>query len=460
MALWGGRFDAESDPLFRAFNDSLPFDARLVAEDLRGSVAWARGLVAAGALGPDEADRIVAALGEVAAEAARDPSAIATAGDEDVHSWVERKLVERTGDLGKRLHTGRSRNDQVATDLRLWTRSAIDARIDELRDAQRALVALGRREQATVLPGYTHLQRAQPVLFAHWCLAYAEMLDRDAGRFADARRRLDRCPLGSAALAGTAWPVDRAAIAADLGFAGGPTGNSLDAVSDRDFVVETLAASALAAVHLSRLAEDLIFYGTGEAAFVAFDDSFTSGSSLMPQKKNPDGLELIRGKSGRIVGGLVGLLVVLKGLPLAYDKDLQEDKEPLFDAMDALSMSLRGLVVILGGTTVDRARTEAAARGGHANATELADYLAERGVPFRTAHEIVGRVVRRAIDDRAALEELPLEVLRTFSDVIGEDVYDRLALATLLARRDVEGGTAPRRVAAALDRWEARLSSA
>jgi argininosuccinate lyase len=455
MSMWGGRFSGGPDALFRAVNDSLPFDWRLVREDIAGSVAWARALGGAGVLTDDEVSRLTAALRELDEEAAGLGSPPVDSGAEDVHTWVEVRLVEKLGDLGKKLHTGRSRNDQVATDLRLWARANIDARLEEIAAVQGALAALAEREIDTPWPGYTHMQRAQPVLLAHWCLAYAEMLDRDAERFADARRRVNICPLGSAALAGTTYPVDREKLAADLGF-DGITGNSLDAVSDRDFVAETLAAASLCAVHLSRIAEELILYATDEFALVSFSDSVTSGSSLMPQKKNPDALELIRGKCGRIVGAQAGLLTTLKGLPLAYNKDLQEDKEPLFEAMDALSLCLRVLVVVLDGLQVDRARAEAAARGGYSNATELADYLVGKGVPFRDAHERAGRLVREAIERRCALEELPLDVMKRVEPQIGEDVYGCLSLQALLERRDVPGGTAPGRVREALRRRRTR----
>jgi argininosuccinate lyase len=451
MSMWGGRFSEGPDAMFRAVNDSLAFDWRLVREDIAGSIAWARALGGAGVLTDDEVSRLTGALRELDEEAAGIAGPPVESGAEDVHTWVETRLVERLGDLGKKLHTGRSRNDQVATDLRLWTRSQVNARLEEIAAAQSALVSLGEREIDTPWPGYTHMQRAQPVLFAHWCLAYVEMLERDAERFADARRRVNICPLGSAALAGTAYPVDREQLAADLGF-DAITANSLDAVSDRDFVAETLAAAALCAVHLSRIAEELILYATDEFALVSFSDAVTSGSSLMPQKKNPDALELVRGKCGRIIGSHAGFLATLKGLPLAYNKDLQEDKEPLFDAMDSLSLCLRVLVVVLEGLRVDRSRAEAAARGGYSNATELADYLVGKGVPFRDAHERAGRLVREAIGRGCALDDLPLDVMKSIAPQIGEDIHHCLTLRALLERRDVPGGTAPARVREAIQK--------
>lgn len=456
MALWGGRFQGASDPLFRELNDSLRFDWRLVRHDVEGSIAWAGALRVAGVLSQQERDQIVVALQEISALAAEWPRTAPETGDEDVHSWVETRLVERVGALGKKLHTGRSRNDQVATDLRLYVREQLGLRLQDLHAAQCALVELAERDVETPLPGYTHLQRAQPTLLAHWCLAYVEMLSRDASRLRSALDRSDECPLGAGALAGTAFPIDRHALAKSLGFAR-PTANSLDAVSDRDFVVETLAAAALCAVHLSRFAEDLIIYSSAEFGFVELSDAVTSGSSLMPQKKNPDALELLRGKAGRILGAHVALCTTIKGLPLAYNKDLQEDKEPLFDALDNLSMCLRIVPAALTDIKVNRDACLAAATGGYANATELADYLVDRGVPFRDAHDTVGLVVRHALTQRKKLEELPLEELRRFSPHVENDVYDRLSLQSTLARRDVFGATAPTRVAAAVAEAKQRL---
>ncbi|MBL9148080.1 MAG: argininosuccinate lyase [Phycisphaerae bacterium] len=449
--LWGGRFGGGADDLFRRFNDSLPFDRTLVREDIEGSIAWAKALERAGVLNADERRSLVLALEELLASVLRDPSALLEAADEDVHSWVERELIARVGDLGKKLHTGRSRNDQVATDLRLWTAKEIKRRVKEIRAVISALVDFAEREKETVLPGYTHLQRAQPLLFAHWCLAYVEMLERDEDRLLDALKRVRISPLGSGALAGTAYPIDRAALAKDLGFAR-HTDNSLDAVSDRDFVVETLSALSMCAIHLSRMAEDMIFYATSEAGFIELPDAFTSGSSLMPQKKNPDALELIRGKTGRQIGNLVTMLVTLKGLPLAYNKDMQEDKEPLFDAMEHLSLCLRVLPPMLGGTKVNRERALQAALGGYTNATDLADYLVAAGVPFREAHHQVGRIVRSAIEEKRGLEEMSVESLQKHAPKVGNDVYTALTVNASLRKRSVVGGTAPSTVEGALER--------
>jgi argininosuccinate lyase/amino-acid N-acetyltransferase len=449
MALWGGRFEQDADPLFKRFNDSLRFDHRLLTQDIRGSIAWAKALEGAGVLTSHARQQVVEALAAIAKQWGSDSARIVESGAEDVHSFVEAELIKRVGDLGKTLHTGRSRNDQVATDLRLWVRDEIAARINELRAAQASLVALAERETATVLPGYTHLQRAQPTVWGHWALAYFEMLDRDVSRFADAAERANLCPLGSGALAGTAYPIDRAALARDLGFSGSTT-NSLDGVSDRDFVVEALSAGVTCALHLSRLAEDLILYASGEFAFVELSDRVTSGSSLMPQKKNPDALELIRGKVGRILGAHTAMCVTIKGLPLAYNKDLQEDKEPLFDSMDNLSMCLGVLPVVLDGMKVNREACLRAAKGGHSNATDLADYLVSKGIPFREAHEITGRLVRIAIERGTALEDVPLAELQKVERRIGEDVFARLSIEAGMARRNVEGGTSPERVAEAV----------
>ena len=459
MALWGGRFESGPDELFMRLNNSLRFDWRLWRQDIRGSIAWAVALERACALSSHERERLLAALNEIEAElaAAQDPAGLIVASnDEDIHSFVEARLIARIGDLGKKLHTGRSRNDQVATDLRLWVRDEIGARTQELHAACTALLHFAQRETSTVLPGYTHLQRAQPVLMAHWALAYVEMFERDAERFSSAARAASVCPLGSGALAGTAYPIDREALARDLGFER-PTRNSLDGVSDRDFVLDTLAAAATCSVHLSRLAEDLIIYSSGEFAFVELSDRVTSGSSLMPQKKNPDALELLRGKCGRILGAHVSLLTTLKGLPLAYNKDLQEDKEPLFDAMEQLSMCLRVVPIVFEGIRVNREACLRAAKGGYSNATDLADYLVGKGVPFREAHEVVGRCVRRAIELSKALDETPIEELRAIDPRIESDVFARLTIEAGLEARDVPGGTAPRRVAEALREARSRL---
>ena len=444
-SMWGGRFGAGPSELFRELNDSLGFDRRLLAQDLQGSAAWARALGAARVLSTEETQRLERALAQVGAEAASGARRPQIGEAEDVHTWVEQRLIELVGPLGKKLHTGRSRNDQVATDLRLWLRDAIDARIADIRAAQRSLAVLAQREAETVFPGYTHLQRAQPITLGHWALAYAEMLDRDAARFADARRRVNLCPLGAAALAGTTVAVDRRAIARDLGF-DGPCANSLDAIADRDFVLEPLLGAATCAMHLSRLAEDVILYSSGEFGFFELPDGVASGSSLMPQKKNPDGAELIRAKAGRILGSAVSLMAVCKGLPLAYNKDLQEDKEAIFDAMDTLAVSLRLIPLMFDGIRVHHEACSAAAAGGYSNATELADYLVGRGVTFRDAHELSGRLVRLAIERRCPLDGLSVDDMRSITPMIEADVHEAITLEACLARRNVLGGAAPARV--------------
>ncbi|MBX3376067.1 MAG: argininosuccinate lyase [Phycisphaeraceae bacterium] len=456
-----GRFSKDSDPLFREINDSLAFDFRLLRQDIQGSIAWARAIERAGVITASEREHLTSALTDLAALAEEHPRAAiehpTTAHAEDVHSWVELELIKAVGDLGKKLHTGRSRNDQVATDLRLWIREQIDQRLSEIRAAQQSLLDLADRELNTFFPGYTHLQRAQPILLPHWCLAYFEMLDRDAARFGDARRRVNVCPLGSGALAGTAYPIDRDALAKDLGF-DAPTGNSLDAVADRDFVIETLAAASLCAVHLSRFAEELILYCTAEFNLLELDDSVTSGSSLMPQKKNPDALELIRGKCGRILGAHTALCTTLKGLPLAYNKDMQEDKEPLFDAMASLSLCLRIVPRVVSTMNIRRDACQAAAAGGYSNATELADYLVGRGVPFRDAHDATGRIVRRAIELNVPLERLPLSEMQSISPTIDNSVFQALTLHASVARREVHGGTGPGAMKVALSAARKRLA--
>lgn len=456
MKVWTGRTDGATDELFDAINDSLPVDVRLVNEDIASSIAWAHALARAGVMSESDAVTIEEALRDIAEEANDDPQSVVDSGAEDIHTWIEWMLTTRLGELGKQLHTGRSRNDLVATDLRLWTMKAIGARREELHALRTALVELARKERQTILPGFTHLQRAQPILFAHWCMAYQDMLARDAERFADARKRTAECPLGCGALAGTAYPIDREELASDLGF-DKPSANSLDAVSDRDFALETLSAISLCAVHLSRLAEDLIFYASSEADYVAFDDGVTSGSSMMPQKKNPDAMELLRGKAGGAIGAFVSLASVLKGLPLSYNKDLQEDKQILFDAMDNLSLSLRIAARVVSGLRIKRDRTLHAAQASYANATDLADLLTKHGVPFRDAYAMTGQLVREASEMGKPLEELPLEAIRKHAPAAPDDVRVHLTIDAALERRSALGGTAPSQVAGAIAHAEQQL---
>ncbi|QYJ94026.1 argininosuccinate lyase [Shewanella spartinae] len=449
MALWGGRFSQESSALFKLFNDSLPVDYRLVEEDIVGSIAWADAITGVGILTQQECQSLKQALQELLAEVKDQPETILASGAEDIHSFVEQALIAKVGDLGKKLHTGRSRNDQVATDLKLWCKKEGQALLELLAQLKAALLSLAERELDAVMPGYTHLQRAQPVAFGHWCLAYVEMFERDISRLQDCLQRLDTCPLGTGALAGTAYPMDRYALAKSLGFAS-PTLNSLDSVSDRDHVIELCSDAAISMMHQSRMAEDLIFFNSGEAGFIELDDQVTSGSSLMPQKKNPDALELIRGKTGRVYGSLMGILTTMKALPLAYNKDMQEDKEGLFDVMDSWSICLEMATLVLSGLKVNRENTLSAAQQGYANATELADYLVAKGMPFREAHHVVGEVVVEAIAQKKPIEEFELASLQVFASVIQEDVYQCLTIDSCLAKREALGGTSLAQVKAAL----------
>ncbi|WP_234555004.1 argininosuccinate lyase [Thermus caliditerrae] len=443
---WGGRFAEGPDALAARFNASLPFDRALWREDLWQNRVHARMLKEVGLLSEEELRAILQGLDQIEQEI--------QAGTfpwreelEDVHMNLEARLMELVGPPGGKLHTARSRNDQVATDLRLFLRGALDELLALLLDLRRVLVQEAEKhlEPLYVLPGYTHLQRAQPILLAHWFLAYHEMLSRDAGRLKDARERLNESPLGAAALAGTGFPIDRHYTAKELGFAR-PMRNSLDAVGSRDFALEVLSALNIGMLHLSRLAEELVLYSTEEFAFVEVPDAFATGSSIMPQKKNPDILELIRAKAGRVLGALVALSAVVKGLPLAYNKDLQEDKEPLLDALATYRDSLKLLAALLPGLRWRRERMWQAAEGGYALATELADYLAEKGLPFREAHHVVGRLVRRLAEEGRPLKDLTLEELKAHHPLFAEDALPLLRLETAIHRRRSYGGTAPEAV--------------
>ncbi|EMK3384769.1 argininosuccinate lyase [Vibrio parahaemolyticus] len=457
MALWGGRFTQAADTRFKEFNDSLRFDYRLAEQDIVGSIAWSKALLSVGVLSAEEQQKLELALNELKLEVMEDPHQILRSDAEDIHSWVEQQLISKVGDLGKKLHTGRSRNDQVATDLKLWCRQQGQQLLIALDRLQSQMVQVAKQHQGTVLPGYTHLQRAQPVTFAHWCLAYVEMFERDYSRLSDALQRLDTCPLGSGALAGTAYPIDREQLAHNLGFHRA-TRNSLDSVSDRDHVMEMMSVASISMLHLSRLAEDMIFYNSGESNFIELADTVTSGSSLMPQKKNPDALELIRGKTGRVYGALAGMMMTVKALPLAYNKDMQEDKEGLFDALDTWNDCMEMAALCFDGIKVNGERTLEAAKQGYANATELADYLVAKGIPFREAHHIVGVAVVGAIAKGCALEELSLQELQEFSDVIDNDVYDILTIESCLEKRSALGGVSPKQVAYAVDQADKRLA--
>ena len=453
---WAGRFRERTHHLVEAFTASVAFDQRLYAFDIQGSMAHCRTLERAGVLSRRETAAILKGLNRVKNEldAGRFPF---IPEDEDIHMAIERRLTELIGPVGGKLHTGRSRNDQVAVDLRLYLRNAIIGLLEDLRQFQRVLVEQAREHLDATMPGYTHLQRAQPVLFAHHLLAYVEMLERDRGRLTDAMARVNVMPLGSGALAGTNYPLDRAYTAKLLGFPA-VSENSLDAVSDRDFVAETLAGLAILIMHLSRLSEELVLWSSQEFQFVELPDAFCTGSSMMPQKKNPDVPELVRGKTGRVYGHLLSLLTTLKGLPLSYNRDLQEDKEPLFDALDQVGASVKVLTELMKGLTVRRDRMAMALVGGYLLATELADYLVMKGVPFRQAHAVVGRLVRFCTDRKKELQALTLTELRTFSDRFDKDAMEIISVEGAIERKGQIGGTARKRVEARIKSLEKALT--
>lgn len=454
---WGGRFQESTDAFVAAFTASVGFDQRLAQEDIAGSRAHAAMLVKQGVLSEADGEAIARGLDAIADEIARGEFVWDTAL-EDVHMNIEKRLTDRIGDAGKRLHTGRSRNDQVATDIRLYARAAIERILGEIRRLQTAIVTLAEGEAETIMPGFTHLQVAQPVTFGHHLMAWYEMLVRDAGRFRDCRERLNQSPLGAAALAGTTYPIDRHMTAAALGFAA-PCANSLDAVSDRDFAIECCAAAATLMMHLSRIAEELIIWNSAAYRFIELPDRFCTGSSIMPQKKNPDVPELVRGKTGRVYGHLVALLTLMKSQPLAYNKDNQEDKEPLFDTIDTVLACLRAFADMIPAIEANREAMYRAAGAGYSTATDLADYLVRRGVAFRDAHEIVGRAVHLAIERHTTLDTLPLTDLQTLSPAIGEDVYESLTLEGSINARDHFGGTAPVQVKARIQQAKEKLQN-
>ena len=447
---WSGRFAEPMSERMQRFNASVDFDRRLAGADIAGSLAHAKMLATRGILSAEDLAAIERGLRAIEREIATG-AFVWQRALEDVHFNIERRLTALVGDAGKRLHTARSRNDQVATDLRLWLRDAIDALTAQLIAMRRALHDLAARHADTIMPGVTHLQVAQPVTFGHHLMAYDAMLARDVERFRDCRKRVNRLPLGSAALAGTSYPIDREQVARELGFDAVST-NSIDAVSDRDFAIEFEAAAALVMVHLSRFAEELVMWSSPRYGFVALADRFCTGSSIMPQKKNPDVPELVRGKSARVIGHLTALLVLMKGQPLAYNKDNQEDKEPLFDTVDTLTDTLAIMTdLVATGLTANVERMREAAGEGHATATDLADYLVRKGLPFRDAHEAVAQAVREAERRDCDLSELPLVELRRFSPLIDRDVVDVLTLEGSVASRDHVGGTAPQQVRAAIE---------
>jgi argininosuccinate lyase len=452
---WSGRFDEPVADVVLRYTASVGFDRRLAVADIEGSLAHAAMLAHASIISPQDLADIERGLKQIRGEIER--------GEfdwklelEDVHLNIEKRLTDLVGDAGKRLHTGRSRNDQVATDLRLWLRCEVDLLVTLIGGVQRSLVEQAGRHAATVMPGFTHLQVAQPVTFGHHLLAYVEMFERDRERMLDARRRINRLPLGAAALAGTSYPIDRAFVAARLGFEA-VSMNSLDAVSDRDFAIEFCAAAALVMTHVSRLAEELVLWMSPRFGFIRLPDRFTTGSSIMPQKRNPDVPELARGKTGRVIGHLVALLTLMKGQPLAYNKDNQEDKEPLFDTVDTLAGTLRAFADMLTGIEVNEAAMRAAADEGYSTATDLADYLVRNGAAFRDAHEAVARAVRLAASRGVRLADLSLQELQTFAPSVASDVFTVLSIDGSVAARDHIGGTAPNQVRTQVERWRAAL---
>jgi len=444
VKLWGGRFAKATSEAVDDFHSSIGFDYKLLPYDIQGSKVHARMLARCGIIRPDEAEAICRGLDQVYEDILAGRAEL-SASSEDIHMNVERLLIERIGDVGRKLHTARSRNDQVALDTRLYLKDALRRIEDAVIELESALLDLARREQDAAVPAYTHLQRAQPVLFAHHLLAYVEMFERDRERLGDCYKRVDVCPLGAGAVAGTTFPIDRDFVRRELGFAR-LAENSMDAVSDRDFALEFMGAAAIAGMHMSRLSEEIVLWATSEFGFVELDDAYSTGSSMMPQKKNPDIPELVRGKTGRLVGNLVALLTVMKGLPLAYNKDMQEDKEALFDSVETLERCLRILAPTVRTLRVRRERMAEALRGGYVNATDLADYLVRRGVPFRTAHELVGKAVRVCVERGIALDDLSPGDLRALGLDVDEDVREALSLPGMLAARKSAGGTAPERV--------------
>ena len=455
--MWGGRFSSAPDAIMEEINASIGFDYRFAAQDIRGSKAHVAMLAARGIVGAEDAEAITRGLDQVAREIETGEFTFSRAL-EDIHMNVEARLADIIGPSAGRLHTARSRNDQVALDFRLWVRDAIDQIEQQLRSLQRAMAEKARENAGAVMPGFTHMQSAQPVTFGHHQLAYVEMLGRDRGRFADARKRLNECPLGAAALAGTSFPIDREMTAKALEF-DRPTANSIDSVSDRDFVMETLAAASICAVHLSRLAEEIVLWVTPQFGFVTLSDKFTTGSSIMPQKRNPDAAELVRGKSGRVFGALMGILTVMKGLPLAYSKDMQEDKEGTFDALHALSLCIAATEGMVRDMIPSTERMKSSAGAGFATATDLADWLVRAlGLPFRQAHHVTGSLVRIASEQGTGMEDLSLAQMQSVEPRITAEVFSVLGVDQSVRSRTSYGGTSPANVIAQADRWLAALA--
>ena len=438
--LWGGRFQKSTDKKVDDFNSSIRFDKRMYAQDIKGSIAHAKMLGKQGIIEMSESEKIVKGLLDVLSDIENGKVEFLIDA-EDIHMNVEKLLTDKIGDAGKRLHTGRSRNDQVALDIRMYLMDEIDEIYEMVKALMSAIVSIAKEHTETIMPGYTHLQKAQPISFAHHMMAYFEMLKRDSERLLDTKKRTNVMPLGSGALAGTTYPLDREFVATELGFAG-VTQNSLDGVSDRDFVIELASTLSIIMMHLSRFSEELILWSSHEFSFVEMDDAFSTGSSIMPQKKNPDVAELIRGKTGRVYGHLMGLLTTMKGIPLAYNKDMQEDKEPIFDAIDTVKLCLPVFCDMITTTTIRKENMLKGAKGGFTNATDVADYLVKKGMPFRDAHEVVGKLVFYSISKDKALDELTIDEFKEFSSIIDEDVYDAISMETCVNGRTVIGGPA------------------
>ncbi len=455
--LWGGRFQKSTDKEVDDFNSSIRFDARMYRQDIRGSIAHAKMLGKQGIIPKEDSEKIVDGLLGILSDIEAGKVEFETDA-EDIHMNIEKILTERMGDAGKRLHTGRSRNDQVALDIRMYLMDEIDEVKKMLVHAEDVILKLAEEHKTTVMPGYTHLQKAQPITYAHHLCAYAEMFYRDLDRLSDCKRRTNVMPLGSGALAATTYPLDREYVAEELGF-DGVTLNSLDGVSDRDFVIELAGCLSLVMMHLSRFCEELILWSSHEFSFVEMDDAFSTGSSIMPQKKNPDVAELIRGKTGRVYGHLMGLLTTMKGLPLAYNKDMQEDKEPIFDALDTVKLCLPVFCDMLSTMKVNKDTMLKGAKGGFTNATDAADYLVKKGLPFREAHSVVGRMVFYAIEHDKALDELSIEELKSFSDIIDEDIYDAISMHTCVSDRKIIGGPAAETVAKAIEKIREKVNN-
>ena len=458
MKMWSGRFRQPLDPEFELWQRSFPFDRRLLGFEVEASRAHARALKHAGVLSAEELASILFGLDQIVERATGSPDFLQDDEAEDVHHFVEKKLAELIGDTGYKLHSGRSRNEQIATDLRLYVRSSIDQLNSQLADWCEALIARADQAGIVAMPSYTHWQRAEPVLIAHWLLAYVEMFARDAERLADCRKRANLCPLGSGAVAGTTLPMDRDAIAAELAF-DGPTGNSMDATCDRDFAIEFVNTLSLLALHLSRWAEEMILFSTQEFGFLHLPEPYSTGSSAMPQKRNPDLLELTRGKAARVVGSATTLMMSIKSLPLAYNKDLQETQEPLFEAAETVQALLPLVTEWMKAVQFDFERMQAAAQNGFMNAWAGATYLVERGIAFRQAHEIIGKAVQRCLEKGCELEDLSLEELRELSPAFNPDFYSRLTLQSVLAVHNVPGGSAPERVKAAIAQAKQKISA-